>query len=234
MRCSILEDRVAVWTLKNTNLRLSALAADILVEQRKLHWRQLRLIRHYDWNDFEGPGEPLTGGATAILGSLTAVATGIGSVPFRLAKSAKRRERHEAKKRRKKQQREARRSGSGSGTLANRATGTAVIDQAKKSNTKANGTATNGTTKELPNGSAEIPAEKAPATKDDRATNGPDMGKHTSIGSPISKSKSHNDNDTDGGDSVMSADPDQNAAEDVVEDVTAGLGKSGEAILKGS
>ena len=67
MRCSILEDRVAVWKLKNTKLRLSALAAEILVEHRKISWKQLRLIRHDEWDDFGGPGEPLTGGATAIM-----------------------------------------------------------------------------------------------------------------------------------------------------------------------
>ena len=36
MRCSILEDRVAVWTLKNLNLRLSALATDLLVGRKKI------------------------------------------------------------------------------------------------------------------------------------------------------------------------------------------------------
>jgi len=85
MRCSILEDRVAVWNLKNTNLRLSALAAEILVEKKKITWKQLRLIRHNEWNDFEGPGEPLTGGATAIMGNVTSMATGIGSVPFKVS-----------------------------------------------------------------------------------------------------------------------------------------------------
>jgi hypothetical protein len=70
MRCSILEDRVAVWTLKETSLRLSALAAELLVERKRITWKQLRLIRHNEWNDFEGPGEPITGGTTAIMGYL--------------------------------------------------------------------------------------------------------------------------------------------------------------------
>lgn len=55
MRCSILEDRVAVWKLKGSNLRLSALAADILVEQKKIQWKDLRLLRHCAWLDFDGP-----------------------------------------------------------------------------------------------------------------------------------------------------------------------------------
>lgn len=94
MRCSILEDRVAVWILKNTSLRLSALAADILVEKGILNWRKLRLIRHCEWNDFEGPGEPVTGVLGSMAGTFGEVFGGLGGVPARLAKvSNKRRER---------------------------------------------------------------------------------------------------------------------------------------------
>ena len=46
MRCSILEDRVAVWHLKKTSIRLSALAAHILTEQGYISWRKLRLLRY--------------------------------------------------------------------------------------------------------------------------------------------------------------------------------------------
>lgn len=94
MRCSILEDRVAVWNLKDTSLRLSALAADILVEKGIINWRKLRLIRHCEWNDFEGPGEPVTGVLGSVAGTFGEVFGGIGGVPARLAKvSNKRRER---------------------------------------------------------------------------------------------------------------------------------------------
>lgn len=100
MRCSILEDRVAVWKLKDTSLRLSALAADILVEKGYLQWRKLRLIRHCEWNDFEGPGEPITGVIGAVAGSFGDVFGGIGRVPGRLARlTQKRRERKERRRR---------------------------------------------------------------------------------------------------------------------------------------
>ncbi|KFY26047.1 hypothetical protein V493_04308 [Pseudogymnoascus sp. VKM F-4281 (FW-2241)] len=101
LRCSILDDRLAVWTLKRTNLRLSALAADFLVASKKIRWKQLRLLRHVEWNDFEGPGEPVTGVASTIAGNFTSVATGIASIPYKLAQSLKRRKRHEEKKARK-------------------------------------------------------------------------------------------------------------------------------------
>lgn len=96
MRCSILDDRVAVWHLKGTSLRLSALAADILVEKGFIHWRKLRLIRHCEWNDFEGPPGPVTGVLGSVAGTFSDVFSGIGGVPARLAKSSnKRRERKE-------------------------------------------------------------------------------------------------------------------------------------------
>ncbi|ROW12378.1 hypothetical protein VMCG_00093 [Cytospora schulzeri] len=103
MRCSILQDKVAVWSLKNTSLRLSVLAADVLVTKGYLSWPDLRLIRHCEWNDFQGPGEPVTGVLGSIAGSFGDVFAGVASVPSRVARtSAKRRERKE--KRRRKQE----------------------------------------------------------------------------------------------------------------------------------
>ncbi|CAD0112540.1 unnamed protein product [Aureobasidium uvarum] len=92
MRCSILEDRVAVWKMKSSNLRLSALAADILVEQKKLSWKELRLLRHYEWNDFDGPGEPISGAGGALIKTGAGIARGVGMVPTSVAKNIKKRE----------------------------------------------------------------------------------------------------------------------------------------------
>ncbi|RYO97418.1 hypothetical protein DL763_002767 [Monosporascus cannonballus] len=103
MRCAILTDRVAVWKVKSTGIKLSALAADILVGRGFLAWRGLRPIRHKEWNDFVGPGEPLTGIAGSLAGTVGDVFGGIGSVPYRLAKlshkRAERRRKREAKRR---------------------------------------------------------------------------------------------------------------------------------------
>lgn len=99
LRCSILEDRVAVWQLKHTSLRLSALAAEILVEKGKIRWKDLILFRCYDWNDFDGPGEPITGGAMTIYRSTTAFGKGISMVPVRATRVVKHRIHHTEKKR---------------------------------------------------------------------------------------------------------------------------------------
>jgi hypothetical protein len=90
MRCSILDDRVAVWKGRKTSLRLSALAARILVQQRKISWKQLRLIRHREWNDFTGPGEPVTGFGSAVVRSVSQVTKNVGGMPIKLAKGIKR------------------------------------------------------------------------------------------------------------------------------------------------
>ncbi|KJZ77059.1 hypothetical protein HIM_03380 [Hirsutella minnesotensis 3608] len=91
MRCSILRDRIAAWQLKYSHVRLCPLAAEILVASGQLSWKRLRLMRHADWNDFEGPGEPVTGIAGSITGTLKGVFGGIGGMPVRLGKTATKR-----------------------------------------------------------------------------------------------------------------------------------------------
>lgn len=92
MRCCIFQDRVAVWVVKDTRLTLSSLAVELLIKKAKLKWRDLRLTRHCDWNDFEGPGEPITGAGAALAKSFGDIAKGIGGVPVRWAKSLKKHE----------------------------------------------------------------------------------------------------------------------------------------------
>ena len=89
MRCSILPDRVGVWKLKATPIKLSTVAADILVGQKVVTWKQLRLLRHNEWNDLEGPRGPLSGIATSLAGTLENVVLGVGGVPYHIAKQTK-------------------------------------------------------------------------------------------------------------------------------------------------
>ncbi|KAL0930991.1 udp-transferase [Colletotrichum truncatum] len=110
MRCSILRDRAAVWTLKKSNIKLSALAADIIVEEGQLQWKRLKLLRHMEWNDFEGPGEPVTGVAGSIAGTVGNVFGGVGSVPYKLAKKSHKRKEKKEKKRKLKELKEKRRT----------------------------------------------------------------------------------------------------------------------------
>ncbi|KAI9708177.1 MAG: hypothetical protein M1820_004131 [Bogoriella megaspora] len=102
MKCELLPERVAVWEVKDRRrrgTRLSALAAELLVQKGKLNWKQLRLIRHYEWNDFGGPGEPITGIGAAVSGTVTGLTEGVGSWPIGMARTMKTRGKHERKKR---------------------------------------------------------------------------------------------------------------------------------------
>lgn len=98
-RCSILKDKVAVWQLKGTSVRLSALAADFLVDRGMVSWKRLRLLRHTEWNDYTGPGEPVTGVAGSIAGTVGEAFKGVASVPYRFAKRGKKRREKRARKR---------------------------------------------------------------------------------------------------------------------------------------
>lgn len=105
MRCSIFKDQVAAWRPKNCHhLRLSPLAADMLVESGHLSWKKLRLLRHMEWNDFEGPGEPVTGVAGSLTQTMKGIFTGIGGAPYRLGRTAKKRIKKRMQRKRDKQQ----------------------------------------------------------------------------------------------------------------------------------
>ena len=98
IRCSVFEDRIAVWHLRHTNVNLSALAADLLVENRKLSWDDLELIRHKKWADFSGPGEPITGVSGVVVGAFQEAFHGLDIVHENAKADLKRIERHRRRK----------------------------------------------------------------------------------------------------------------------------------------
>lgn len=100
MRCSMLEERAAVWRLKGTSIRLSALAAELLVKKGRIAYKDLTLLRHTEWNDFEGPGEPITGAGMATVRTLRDMTYGVGGIPLHMAKVTRRRSMHNEKKKR--------------------------------------------------------------------------------------------------------------------------------------
>ncbi|KAG6042970.1 hypothetical protein E4U17_001158 [Claviceps sp. LM77 group G4] len=97
MRCAILNSEVAVWQVKRNHVQLSARAAHVLVTSGQLAWQDIRLIRHTEWADFDGPGEPVTAVAESVKNTLRDICSGIGSAPYRLGKTAKRRIKHKMK-----------------------------------------------------------------------------------------------------------------------------------------
>ncbi|KAA8893309.1 hypothetical protein FN846DRAFT_546447 [Sphaerosporella brunnea] len=87
-RCDLLPDRVAVWKVKGFDIKLSALAANILVEANIIEngYAGLRLYRHKEWPMNAGPTNPISGGAGALLGTIGSVMMGVGDVPRDLYK----------------------------------------------------------------------------------------------------------------------------------------------------
>jgi hypothetical protein len=212
------------------------LAAELLVERKRITWKQLRLIRHNEWNDFEGPGEPLTGGATAIMGTVTSIATGIGSVPFKIAKTSKRRSMYEEKNRRKSG--EHGQNGSHSPVARN----SNIPDRKSANESQFNGRPngrdvqkehehSNDSTVEESSG--HISESKAPGGSLEKATIGPDMGKHTASGEPLpQKQEADNETHHEDDESEMSDDVEDNAIEEMAQDIGAGVGKTAEAIAR--
>ena len=107
LRCGIITENGAVWQVKGMHVRLSPLAAEILVSNGYLTWKKLRLLRHTEWNDFEGPGEPITGVVESLKNSLRDTFSGIGGAPYRVGRTARARISGKLRQQRKKQESKA-------------------------------------------------------------------------------------------------------------------------------
>ena len=89
MRCSICPDRVAVWRVRRTDIRLSALAAAVLGSEGLLDFTDLKLYRPREYETDDGPWEPITGGAAALIGTLGNLSMGVADFPVEILKSLK-------------------------------------------------------------------------------------------------------------------------------------------------
>ena len=230
MRCSILRDRVAVWTLKHSKLRLSALAAELFIEQKKIQWKDLRLCRHHEWNDFEGPGEPLTGAGAALANSAGSIARGIGGMPVRWARSIRK---NEKKEQRKKERRESQAQQRGheikchprSIGRADRKDGGEDEDDESDDDLPHGGQ--HGAERHLPE----------PQTLPGRVHN--DSGKHENEQDGELATRAMNDAPVaddyvtpDAGSEVSSQHPGQDLVQDLAEDTGQGFAQTGEALAK--
>jgi len=66
-RCTVLRDLPAVWNHKISGLRLSTVAAHILVEEGKIKMKDLELLYPVKWPDFTSPGDPITGVISSLM-----------------------------------------------------------------------------------------------------------------------------------------------------------------------
>lgn len=89
LRCMVDPRRAAVWRIKRTEVRLSAVAAALLQSQGLLYYSDLKLCRHQEWQTAAGPIEPISGATSALLGTIGSVVMGVGDFPREIFKAAK-------------------------------------------------------------------------------------------------------------------------------------------------
>ncbi|TKA33339.1 hypothetical protein B0A50_00892 [Salinomyces thailandicus] len=81
LRCNLAPSRAAVWRLKRTQVRLSAMAACTLANEGLLDFNELKLFRPKEYETDDGPWDPVTGGATALVGTISTMMMGVADFP---------------------------------------------------------------------------------------------------------------------------------------------------------
>ncbi|GAB7364733.1 hypothetical protein MBLNU230_g5532t1 [Neophaeotheca triangularis] len=89
LRCTLAPSRIAVWRLKRTSVRLSALAACTLANEGLLDFNDLKLSRGREYETDEGPYEPISGAAGAIIGTMGSMMMGVADFPVETLKALK-------------------------------------------------------------------------------------------------------------------------------------------------
>jgi len=89
LRCTIAPSRAAVWRLKRTNVRFSALAATVLGNEGLLDFKDLKLYRPREYETDDGPWDPITGGGTALIGTMSSIMLGVADLPIETLKALK-------------------------------------------------------------------------------------------------------------------------------------------------
>ena len=87
LRCSLDPTKVAVWRIRHTDIRLSALGAHVLGNEGLVDFGDLKLYRPREYETEDGPWEPVTGGASALIGTLGNLSMGIADFPVEILKS---------------------------------------------------------------------------------------------------------------------------------------------------
>lgn len=92
MRCALAPNRVATWRVRRTQIKLSALAACVLANAKIISFADLKLHRSAEYETDDGPWDPISGGASALLGTMGDMTMGIADFPkevFRAVKQKK-------------------------------------------------------------------------------------------------------------------------------------------------
>ena len=89
LRCSLAPSRAASWRVKRTQIRLSAFAATTLGNEGLLDFNDLKLFRPREYDSEDGPWDPISGGASAILGTFGSLMMGAADFPVEILRAMK-------------------------------------------------------------------------------------------------------------------------------------------------
>ena len=89
LRCSLYPSHVAVWRVKRTDIRLSTLAATVLGNEGLLDFTDLKLYRPREYETEDGPWDPISGGAAALIGTIGNLTMGFADFPVEILKGLK-------------------------------------------------------------------------------------------------------------------------------------------------
>ncbi|KAF1954665.1 UDP-Glycosyltransferase/glycogen phosphorylase [Byssothecium circinans] len=86
LRCAAAPKHPAAWRVKRTQVRLSAKAATVLAQEGELNFSELKLFRPREYVTDEGPWDPFSGAASALLGTATQMMMGVADFPIETLK----------------------------------------------------------------------------------------------------------------------------------------------------
>ncbi|KAL9104167.1 MAG: hypothetical protein Q9163_000866 [Psora crenata] len=89
LRCTLAPSRAAVWRVKRTKLKLSAFAATTLGNEGLLDFNDLKLYRPREYDCEDGPWDPISGGASALLGTIASLTMGFADFPVEILRALK-------------------------------------------------------------------------------------------------------------------------------------------------
>ncbi|KAF7718745.1 Sterol 3-beta-glucosyltransferase [Penicillium ucsense] len=81
MQCDTSPKRPAVWRVRHTNAKLSAFAASVLLENRKISPQDLLLYHSTGYDTYRNPADPVSAVSQILLGILTSLAACISDIP---------------------------------------------------------------------------------------------------------------------------------------------------------
>lgn len=89
MRCSLAPTRVAVWRVRRTQVRLSALAATVLANEGLVTVDDLKLYRPQEYDVVQEPSDPISGTATGVLGAMADAVLSVTNIPIETIKAVR-------------------------------------------------------------------------------------------------------------------------------------------------